>query len=55
MSARDTLALYPFVVVRVACRLCSRSARYRLARLAAKYGPEIRLDELLGRVFSSAV
>jgi len=47
MTARDTLAFYPFVVVRIACRLCSRSARYRLARLAAKYGPEIRLDDLL--------
>ncbi len=47
MDARDTLALYPFVVVRIACRVCSRSARYRLARLAAKYGSEFKLDDLL--------
>ena len=36
MEDRDRLALYPFVVVRIACRVCSRSGSYRLARLAAK-------------------
>jgi hypothetical protein len=38
MDDRERLALYPFVVVRLACRVCSRGGSYRLARLAAKYG-----------------
>jgi hypothetical protein len=36
-------------VVRIACRVCSRSGSYRLARLAAKYGPEITLRDLTER------
>jgi hypothetical protein len=43
------LAFYPFVVVRIACRACSRSGSYRLARLAAKFGPEITLRDLMER------
>ena len=43
MDDRGRLAFYPFVVVRIACRVCSRRSAYRLARLAAKYGPEISL------------
>jgi hypothetical protein len=46
---RDCLAFYPFVVVRIVCRVCSRRGSYRLARLAAKFGPEITLRELLNR------
>src|SRR5271163_4755928 len=38
MDDRDKLALYPFVVVRIACRVCSRNGSYLLARLAAKFG-----------------
>ena len=38
---------YPYVVVRIGCELCKRSGQYRLARLAARFGPEIELDELL--------
>ena len=49
MDDRDRLALYPFVVVRIACCVCSRSGSYRLARLAAKYGPEITLRDLTER------
>jgi hypothetical protein len=49
MDDRDRLALYPFVVVHIACRVCSRSGSYRLARLAAKYGPEITLRDLTDR------
>ena len=49
MDDRDRLAFYPFVVVRIACRVCSRSGSYRLARLAAKCGPEISLRDLLDR------
>jgi hypothetical protein len=36
MDDRDRLAFYPFVVVRTACRVCSRNGAYRLAQLAAK-------------------
>ena len=46
---RERLAFYPFVVVRIACRVCSRNGVYRLARLAAKFGPEIGLRDLLDR------
>jgi predicted ATPase len=46
---RDCLAHYPFVVVRIACRVCSRRGSYRLARLAAKRGPEISLRDSLDR------
>jgi hypothetical protein len=46
MDDRDRLAFYPFVVVRIACRVCTRSGSYRLARLAAKYGPETSMRDL---------
>jgi hypothetical protein len=49
MDDRDRLAFYPFVVVRIACRVCTRTGSYRLARLAAKYGPEITLRDLTDR------
>jgi hypothetical protein len=47
---QDKLVGYPFVVVRVGCDLCTRKGAYRLARLAAKFGPEISLPELLARL-----
>jgi hypothetical protein len=37
------------VAVRIACRVCSRNGTYRLARLAAKFGLEISLRDLLDR------
>jgi hypothetical protein len=49
MDDPDRLAFNPFVVVRIACRVCSRNGAYRLARLAAKFGPEISLRDLLDR------
>jgi hypothetical protein len=49
MDDRDRLAFYPFVVVRIACHVCPRSGAYRLARLAAKLGPEITLRERTDR------
>jgi hypothetical protein len=49
MDDRDCLASYPFVVVRIGCRVRSRSGSYRLARLAAKHGPEITLRDLTER------
>lgn len=45
-SRDDCLAHYPFVIVRIGCRVCSRRGAYRLARLAAKFGPEITLRDL---------
>jgi hypothetical protein len=49
MDDRNRLAHYPFVVVRIACRVCLRSGSYRLARLASKYRPEISLRDLTDR------
>jgi hypothetical protein len=44
----DRLVDYPFVVVRIGCELCGRrTANYRLARLAAKFGPETTLGQLV--------
>ena len=45
-----TLVQYPWVVVRIECVLCPRKGTYRLARLAARYGPEQSLDGLLADV-----
>src|SRR6516225_3205365 len=45
----DCLAHYPFVTVRIGCRVCARRGSYRLARLAAKFGPEITLRDLTDR------
>ena len=50
MDDHDRLALYPFVLVRVACRACPRKGAYRLARLAAAYGPEMEMKTLLDRL-----
>ena len=46
----ERLSEFLFVLVRVGCNLCHRHGEYRLARLAAKYGPEITLGELLDRI-----
>jgi hypothetical protein len=46
----QTLASFPYVTVRLACRLCSRSGSYRLARLADKYGADTRLPDLLAQL-----
>jgi hypothetical protein len=49
MDKQDCLAYYPFIVVRIRCRVCARKGSYRLARIAAKYGPDITLRDLLDR------
>lgn len=49
MDNRDCLADYSFVVVRIACRVCCPRGSYRLARLAAKFRPEISLRDLTDR------
>ncbi|MEP9376226.1 hypothetical protein ABLE91_05910 [Aquabacter sp. CN5-332] len=39
---------YPFAVVRVACRFCPHRIKgYKLARLAARAGPDIELQVLI--------
>ena len=43
----DKLASFPYVKVRLACRKCSREGGYKLARLADKYGANVRMDDLL--------
>ena len=44
------LADFPYVLVRLRCDTCKRAGAYRLARLAAKFGSEILLDDLLIRL-----
>jgi len=46
----QTLSQYPLGVVRIECRRCPRAGAYKLARLAARYGPEFPLQRLLGIV-----
>jgi hypothetical protein len=46
----ERLSEFPWIMVRIGCNLCGRSGQYRLARLAARFGPEISLDELLDRL-----
>ncbi len=46
-AVADRLSGYPWVIVRIACKLCPRSGAYRLARLAAAVGPEASLDEVV--------
>lgn len=44
------LSDYPVVVVRVSCSRCARKGRYRLARLADKYGSEVEMAVLLSHL-----
>ena len=41
------LSDFPYVVVRLQCPRCERYGAYKLARLAARFGPEIELGELI--------
>jgi hypothetical protein len=50
MSGIRRLVDYPWVLVRVRCEVCKRAGTYRLARLAARYGSEILLDDLIARI-----
>ena len=45
-----TLRSYPYVVVRVSCAACARQGQYRLAKLAAEYGADCRLDAVLAQL-----
>jgi hypothetical protein len=47
----ERLSDFPWVIVRVDCPLCPhRKGQYRLARLAAEYGADIQLCDLLDRI-----
>ena len=50
MPSADVLSSYPYIVVRIACRRCTRKGSYRLARLAAKCGAEIPMMDLLAHL-----
>jgi hypothetical protein len=43
----ERLSDFPWIVVRVGCNLCGRNGQYRLA---ARFGPDISLDDLLDRL-----
>ena len=47
MLVPKRLSDYPWVIVNLSCKLCARRGRYRLARLAGRYGPEQSLEGLL--------
>jgi hypothetical protein len=46
------LADYPYVMVRIRCDGCQREGRYRPAKLAAKYGADFQVPDLIGKVAS---
>jgi hypothetical protein len=47
----ERLSDFPWVIVRVDCPLCPhRKGQYRLARLAAEYGADIQLYDLLDSI-----
>ena len=43
----DTLASYPYPIVRIACRYCPRQGRYRLETLIERHGAAMTLEDLL--------
>jgi hypothetical protein len=47
MPDSDALVSYPWIIVRIACRRCDRRGSYRLARLAARFGADVAMPELL--------
>ncbi len=46
----NTLAHYPWPLVSVACRYCSRWGQYRIESLIATFGPEATYGEVLTRL-----
>ncbi len=47
----ERLSDFPWVIVRVDCPLCPhRKGQYRLARLAEKYGADIKLCDLMDKI-----
>jgi hypothetical protein len=50
MADAERLSSFPYVRVRIARQHCPRKGSYRLARLAAKYGPEVDLEALISEL-----
>lgn len=46
----QTLARYPYPIVRVACRYCTRRGQYRLERLIGIHGGDTTFEQLLASV-----
>ncbi|WP_342361343.1 hypothetical protein [Terrarubrum flagellatum] len=46
----DQLLTYPFVVVRVGCKVCNKVKRYRLARLVETFGADATMAHVLDRI-----
>lgn len=46
MDYPERLSDYPWILVRVSCIYCQRRGSYKLARLAARYGADIPLEQL---------
>jgi hypothetical protein len=49
-DTNDTLVSYPYVKVWLGCRKCDLEGSYSLARLADKFGANIRLSDLLAQL-----
>lgn len=43
----DALVTYPYIVLRLACRRCDRRRAYRLARVAARFGADCAMPDVL--------
>lgn len=48
----ETLSTYPYPVIEVACRYCSRKGRYRRERLIREYGGGVALDRFVHMISS---
>jgi hypothetical protein len=46
-DGRQTLARYPYPILRVACRYCPRLGQYRLESLIAAHGGDTTFEQLL--------
>ena len=47
------LSSFPSVTVRIVCERCEREGRYRLARLAHRFGPEAQVRDVLNALTST--
>ena len=43
----DALVSYPYIVLRLACRRCDRTGAYRLARVAARFGADCSMPDVI--------
>src|SRR5712672_2933783 len=48
--AVNRLVDFPYVLVRMRCDVCKRSGAYKLAGLAAKFGSDMHLEDLLAKL-----